>query len=120
VILEGKHNAGVLFIEADGVVINQQKSARKRAEVKLLTAYDGKKKSKDGKRRSLQHRYSVATTRESEKFWEESSAYLANQWKMDKIERVELGVTDLPGSKRNRTFPNTVYHLDRYTCAKPD
>ncbi|MDR9756628.1 MAG: UPF0236 family protein [Thermoanaerobacterales bacterium] len=93
-ILEGKHNAGVLFIEADGVVINQQKSARKgdRAEVKLLTAYDGKKKSKDGKRRSLQHRYSNGGHHPGirKKFWEESSAYLANQWKMDKIERVEL------------------------------
>ncbi|MDR9755718.1 MAG: hypothetical protein RJR35_03075 [Thermoanaerobacterales bacterium] len=29
VILEGKHNAGVLFIEADGVVINQQKAREK-------------------------------------------------------------------------------------------
>jgi len=46
-IPEGKHSASVLFIEADGVVINQQRSQRKRAEVKLLTAYDGKKKSKD-------------------------------------------------------------------------
>ena len=119
VILEGKHNAGVLFIEADGVVINQQKSARKRAEVKLLTAYDGKKKSKDGKRRSLQHRYSVATTRESEKFWEESSAYLANQWKMDKIEKMELGGDGSSWVKEGiELFPNTVYHLDRYHLRK--
>lgn len=71
VIPEGKYSTDVLFLEADGVIINQQKSQRKKAEVKLLTAYDGKRISKDG-RRSLEHRYSVATTREAENFWEES------------------------------------------------
>jgi len=61
----------------------------------------------------------VATTRESEKFWEESSAYLANQWKMDKIERVELGGDGSSWVKEGiELFPNTVYHLDRYHLRK--
>ncbi len=118
VIPEGKYSTDVLFLEADGVIINQQKSQRKKAEVKLLTAYDGKRISKDG-RRSLEHRYSVATTREAENFWEESSAHLANQWKMDRIKKVELGGDGASWVKEGiELFPNTVYHLDRYHLCK--
>jgi len=99
VIPEGKYSTDVLFLEADGVIINQQKSQRKKAEVKLLTAYDGKRISKDG-RRSLEHRYSVATTREAENFWEESVLTWLISGKWTESRKWNWGVTELPGSKR--------------------
>lgn len=118
VIPEGKHEAGILFLEADGVMVNQQKSQNQKAEVKLLTAYDGKK-SLGPDRRALRHRYSVASTRDAESFWEESSARLAGQWKLDEIERVELGGDGASWVKQGSDiFPNTVYHLDQFHLAK--
>jgi hypothetical protein len=41
-IPEGRYDAKVVMLEADGVMVNQQKSRDKRAEVGLLTGYDGK------------------------------------------------------------------------------
>lgn len=118
VIPEGRHEAGVLMIEADGVMISQQRSKNKKAEVKLLTAYDGKKTiAKD--RRSLAHRYSVAAARDSDSFWEESSACILHQWKLDRIEKVELGGDGAAWVKQgSEIFPSAVYHLDRFHIRK--
>lgn len=114
VIPEGKYSTDVLFMEADGVMIRQQKSPRKKAEVKLLTAYDGKQTSRNG-RRTLEHRYSVAATQDAESFWDIASACLAYQWKLDKIKRVDLGGDGAPWVKEGSgLFPNAVYHLDRF------
>jgi hypothetical protein len=111
---EGKHEASVLMLEADGVIVKQQKSRSKKAEVRLLTAYDGKETLSTG-RRALQHRYSVAATRDADSFWDEGSARLATQWKLDKIEKVELGGDGASWVKQgSELFPNTVYHLDRF------
>ncbi len=117
-IPEGKHSASVLFLEADGVIVNQQRSKSKRAEVRLLTGDHGKQTSKTG-RRTLKHRYSVAATSDAQNFWEEGSARLASQWKLDRIERVELGGDGASWVKQgSELFPNTVYHLDRYHLRK--
>lgn len=114
VIPEGKYSAKVLFLEADGVMIGQQKSPNKKAEVKLLTAYDGKRTT-GGDRRVLEHRLSVATTQESKSFWETSNAHLLHQFKLDEVERVELGGDGASWVKDgDELFPNTVYHLDRF------
>jgi hypothetical protein len=118
VIPEGKHEASVLMLEADGVMVGQQRSQHKKAEVKLLTAYDGKETLKSG-RRALKHRYSVAATRDADSFWEESSAQVARQWKLDLIEKVELGGDGAAWVKQgSELFPNTVYHLDRFHLRK--
>jgi hypothetical protein len=114
VILEGKHITNTLFLDADGIIVNQQRSKNKKAEVRLLTGYDGKQITRTG-RCALKHRYSVAATRDADSFWEESNAHLANQWNISKIERVELGGDGADWIKQgSELFPNTVYHLDRY------
>ncbi len=118
VIPEGKYKTRVLFLEADGVMISQQRSKSKRAEVKLLTGYDGKRTTRGG-RRILEHRLSVANTQDTEGFWDVSSAYVAHQWKLDLIEKVELGGDGAAWVKEGGDlFANTVYHLDRYHLRK--
>jgi hypothetical protein len=118
VIPDGRHSARVLFLEADGVMVSQQRSTNRKAEVKLLTAYDGKRGAGNN-RRVLEHRLSVAATQESKTFWETANARLLQQWKLDEIERVELGGDGASWVKEgDELFPNTTYHLDRFHLRK--
>lgn len=108
---EGEKTAERLCIEADGVVIPQQRSKKKRDEVKLIVAYEGK----EGRRRHLVNRKSVAGRVDGERIWEEASAYLGETWDLSSIGEVHIGGDGAGWVKAGlNMFPKARYCLDRY------
>lgn len=76
-----------LFIEADGVLVRQQKTKKRHQEIKLVVAYEGK----EGSRRNLVNRRTVAGVVDGESIWEEASTVFAHKWDLGRVEKVRVG-----------------------------
>jgi len=115
VIPEGKIEAKQLNIEADGVMIRQQRNKKRYAEVKLFVGYDGK----EGKPKRLTNRRSVAGVGDSEAMWEETSAKFGHEWKLTEKSEVKIGGDGAEWIKEGlEIFPQASYHLDSFHLRK--
>ena len=111
----GKKEAKQLNIEADGVMIGQQRSEYRHAEVKLFVGYEGK----EGEPRRLSNRKSVAGLGESEEMWEEASARFGQEWRLSRESRVRIGGDGASWIKDGlEVFPGASYHLDQFHLRK--
>ncbi|MEW6182619.1 MAG: ISLre2 family transposase [Bacillota bacterium] len=112
----GKKTTRELFIEADGVMIRQQRAKACVGEVKLVVGYEGK----EGKPRRLVNRHSVAGLTNGEAIWEEASVLFGSEWALDGIEEVRIGGDGARWIKEGGKafFPQASYHLDRFHLRK--
>jgi len=111
VVPEGGKVIERLYVEADGVVIAQQRSDKRNDEVKIVVGYEGK----DGKPRRLVNRKTVAGRIDAERIWEEASAYFAGEWDLSEVREVRVGGDGAEWVKGGlEVFPRASYHLDRY------
>jgi Uncharacterised protein family (UPF0236). len=111
----GRKEAKQLNIEADGVLISQQRSENRHAEVKLFVGYEGK----EGEPRRLSNRKSVAGLGGSEEMWEEASARFGEEWRLSRESRVRIGGDGASWIKDGlELFPGASYHLDQFHLRK--
>lgn len=113
VMPNGQRSIKELFIEADGVLVRQQRSAKRHGEVKLVVAYEGKAEA--GGRRKLVNRQIIAGMEGSHSIWEEASAVLGDKWNLGDLEKVYIGGDGAGWPKQGvQLFPHSVYHLDEF------
>lgn len=116
---EGQVPAGTkpisqLFLEADGVLIPQQRNVQRHDEVKLVTAYEGKR-SLGGNRKELVNRRIIAGREDGEAIWEEASVVLGKTWDLTQVEEVHIGGDGASWVKVGvELFPNASFHLDPF------
>jgi len=109
----GKEKAERLHIEADGVVIALQRSKKRREEVKIGAAYEGKES--DGKRVRLKGRRIIAGVMSEEAFWEETTARVGERWDLGGVRGVIVGGDGAPWVKKGTEyFENAEYRLDKF------
>ncbi|NLU49556.1 MAG: ISLre2 family transposase [Syntrophomonadaceae bacterium] len=111
----GKREAKQLNIEADGVLIRQQRSKQRHTEVKLFVGYDGK----EGEPKRLTNRRSVAGVGDSEAMWEETCAIFSQEWRLNEKSEVKIGGDGALWIKDGlEVFPGASYHLDHFHLRK--
>lgn len=111
----GKKAICELFIEADGVMVRQQHSAKRHEEVKLVVAYEGK----EGSRHRLVNRRTVAGLTDGEGIWEEASVVFGHEWALDEVKKVRIGGDGAQWIKGGlAAFPQASYHLDPFHLRK--
>ena len=117
VVPGGTRKAELLNIEADGVLVGAQKCGKKREEIKLGVAYEGKKAK--GSRVGLVERRVVAGVTKDKEFWEETSAALGEHWDLSSVKGVLIG-TDGAGWGRTGVeyFDKATYQLDKFHLKK--
>lgn len=104
-----------LYIEADGVMVRQQKARKRHEEIKLVVAYEGK----EGLRRNLVNRRTVAGITDGEGIWEEAGAVFAHKWDLSGVEKVRVGGDGARWIRGGiNAFPGASYHLDRFHLRK--
>jgi hypothetical protein len=89
VIPEATRRTKELHIEADGVYVNLQGSKKRKGELKMVVAYEGKEQQ--GKRRALKHRRVAAGLVSGQEVWEEASAHFAHTWDLSALDKVNIG-----------------------------
>jgi hypothetical protein len=89
VVPEATRQTKELHIEADGVYVNLQGSKKRKGELKMVVAYEGKEEQ--GSRRTLKQRRVAAGLRDGQSIWEEASAHFARTWDMSALEKVSIG-----------------------------
>lgn len=113
----GTRKVDSLNIEADGMLVGSQRSKKRREEVKLGVAYEGKKAK--GDRVGLVERRVVAGVIKDKGFWEETTAALGSHWDLSALKDVVIGAD---GAGWGRTgveyFSNATYQLDRFHLRK--
>lgn len=115
IVPEGKREVKILNIEADGVLIRQQRSEKSHAEVKLFVGYE----KKEGTPKRLINRCSVAGVGEGTAMWEEASAKFGQEWRLDKKSKVRIGGDGAAWVKEGLAlFPEASYHLDPFHLRK--
>lgn len=116
IIPEGKHSVKRLNIEADGVMIRQQRSSKRHEEVKLVVGYE----SKEGEeRKRLINRKTVAGVANSSTIWEQASAIFGAEWQLNGDEDVRIGGDGAAWIKEGtEVFPGATYHLDLFHLRK--
>jgi hypothetical protein len=115
VVPEGKREAKILNIEADGVLIRQQRSSKRHAEVKLFVGYE----RKEGNPKRLINRCSVAGVGEGIAMWEEASAKFGQEWRLNRKSKVRIGGDGAAWVKEGlELFPGASYHLDPFHLRK--
>ncbi|MGI6467993.1 MAG: UPF0236 family transposase-like protein [Syntrophomonadaceae bacterium] len=115
IVPEGKREVKILNIEADGVLIRQQRSEKSHAEVKLFVGYE----KKEGTPKRLINRCSVAGVGEGTAMWEEASAKFGQEWRLDKKSKVRIGGDVSAWVKEGLAlFPEASYHLDPFHLRK--
>lgn len=115
VIPQGQKTVEQFSVEGDGVLIPQQQSDKSREEVKVIVGYEGK----EGPRRRLKNRHTVAGTGSGEEIWEEASAVFGFKWSLDEVKKVRLGGDGAEWIKGGlAVFPQASYHLDRFHLRK--
>lgn len=103
-----------LRIEADGVIVNLQRTKEKRGEIKHIVTYEGKKQV-NRKSFALQNKLIVSTLREGQVAWEESYAWIGGKWDLEQIEEIYIGGDGAKWIKEGlEYFPGAVYCLDPY------
>lgn len=110
-----------LYIEADGVAINLQRAAARRAEVRVVVSYEDKKNvgTKERPRRVLQERHQVAGLVSGKEIWEEASAAFGEVWDMSSIPSIHIGGDGAEWVKEGQEyFRNATYHLDPFHLKK--
>jgi len=111
----GKREVAQLNIEADGVLIRQQRSKQRHAEVKLFVGYEGK----EGEPKRLRNRRSVAGVGDSEAMWEETCALFSHEWRLSERSEVKIGGDGAAWIKDGlEVFPGASYHLDHFHLRK--
>lgn len=100
-----------LNIEADGVMVRQQKTQKRHEEIKLIVAYEGK----EGLRKKLTNRQTVAGVENGEGIWEEASTVFGHKWDLSRVEKVRIGGDGAKWARGGTDiFPGASYHLDRF------
>lgn len=116
VIPEGKRSVTSLNIEADGVMIRQQRSSKRHEEVKLVVGYEGKEGEK---RKRLVNRKTVAGMADGDTIWEQASAIFGGEWQFNGKEEVRIGGDGAAWVKEGaEVFPGATYHLDLFHLQK--
>lgn len=114
-IPRGEKTIKDLYIEADGVMVRQQKARKRHEEIKLVVAYEGK----EGLRRSLVNRQTIAGMLDGEGIWEEVGAVIGHKWDLSVVEKVRIGGDGAQWVKGGiNAFPGASYHLDRFHLRK--
>lgn len=116
VIPPGEKKIKALYIEADGVMIRQQKARKRHEEIKLVVAYEGKEGLT---RRSLVNRRTIAGMLDGEGIWEEVGAVIGHKWDLSMVEKIRIGGDGAWWVKGGiNAFPGASYHLDRFHLRK--
>lgn len=114
VIPDGKRSVQRLNVEADGVMIRQQRSSKRHEEIKLVVAYESKE---DGK--GLVNRKTVAGLADSSTIWEQASAKFGHEWQLIGEKDVRIGGDGAAWIKEGiEVFPGATYHLDLFHLRK--
>ena len=114
VIPDGKRSVQRLNIEADGVMIKQQRSSKRHEEIKLVVAYESKE---DGK--PLVNRRTVAGIGDSSSIWEQASAKFSHEWRLNGEEDIRIGGDGAAWIKEGtEVFPGSTYQLDLFHLRK--
>lgn len=113
----GTRKTELLNIEADGMLVGAQRSRKKREEIKIGVAYEGKEVK--GKRVELVERRVVAGVIKDKGFWEETAAALGTHWDLSSVKNVMIGAD---GAGWGRTgvgyFDRARYQLDKFHLRK--
>lgn len=114
VIPNGKRSVQRLNIEADGVMIKQQRSSKRNEEIKLVVAYENKEEGKP-----LVNRKTVAGLADSSTIWEQASARFGQEWRLIGKEDIRIGGDGAAWIKEGmEVFPGSTYHLDLFHLRK--
>jgi len=113
----GTRKTDRLNIEADGMLVGVQRSRKKREEVKLGVAYEGKETT--GERVELVERRVVAGVVKDEAFWEETAATLGGHWDLSEVKEVVIGADGASWAKAGvGYFDKAKYQLDEFHLRK--
>ncbi|MGI6406413.1 MAG: ISLre2 family transposase [Syntrophaceticus sp.] len=118
VIPEGKRSVNSLNIEADGVMIRQQRSTTRHKEVKLIVGYESKEHVSQERKRLI-NRKTVAGAADGNTIWEQASAIFGGEWQFDGEEKIRIGGDGAAWVKEGTdVFPGATYHLDLFHLRK--
>jgi len=102
-----------LTIEADGLYMNLQGSTKRKGELKMIVAYEGKEQQ--GNRRALRHRRVVAGLSDGQDIWEEASAYFAHTWDLSALNKISIGSDGAKWVKTGKDlFSHATLQLDSF------
>lgn len=104
-----------LNIEADEVYVKQQKGTKSKLGLKLVVGYE----DKEGKKKRLVNRTTVAGLTEGEGIWEETDCVFSQKWDLEKVKQTRIGGDGASWIKKGvEHFPNSSYHLDPFHLRK--
>jgi len=113
--IEGTQETEKLNIEADEVRVKQQKGSQNSLGLKLVVGYEGK----EGDKKRLVNRTTVAGLTDGEGIWEETDCVFSQQWNLEKVEKTRIGGDGAPWIKKGvEHFPGASYHLDPFHLRK--
>ncbi|MFO7951809.1 MAG: ISLre2 family transposase [Bacillota bacterium] len=113
--VEGTEETEVLNIEADEVCVKQQRGPQKNLGLKLVVGYEGK----EGKKKCLVNKTTVAGLTNGEGIWEETDCVFSQKWDFEKVKQTRIGGDGAPWIKKGTEhFPNSSYHLDPFHLRK--
>ena len=113
--IEGAQETEQLNIEADEVRVKQQKGSKDSLGLKLVVGYEGK----EGDKKRLVNRTTVAGLTDGEGIWEETDCVFSQQWNLAKVKKTRIGGDGAPWIKKGvEHFPGASYHLDPFHLRK--
>ena len=113
--VEGTQETKELNIEADEVHVKQQKGSKNSLGLKLVVGYE----SKEGERKRLVNKTTVAGLTDGEGIWEETDCVFSQRWNLAKVEKTRIGGDGASWIKKGvEHFPGASYHLDPFHLRK--
>ncbi len=113
--IEGIRETEKLNIEADEVCVKQQKGTQNILGLKLVVGYEGK----EGEKKRLVNRATVAGLTNGEGIWEETDCVFSQKWDLEKVKQTRIGGDGASWIKKGvEHFPNSSYHLDPFHLRK--
>jgi len=115
---EGQRTVPILFIEADGVMVNAQRSDTKRLEIKVALVHEGWERKSPGSKelKLINPRVYIGLFQDGESFWEALSVDISKRYNLAKDPIIVLngdGASWIQDTAR-KYFPNLIVQLDRF------
>lgn len=119
-IIKSPHTPKTIFIEADEVHVNLQRSPNNKNKiVPVILIHEGYKED-FVKRKELNNKHYLASSiLKIDKLWEEAYKYLDQRYDLDKIENIFISGDGAAWIKQyDISFPNSIFVLDKFHYRK--
>jgi hypothetical protein len=112
---EGERRVPVLFVEVDGLNVRLQGESRKRVEAKVMVTHEGWRPRHPGSKEYELVNPKFFVAHDGEDFWEEASAHVMRNYKIDKDVTVVINGDRASWTRKGlEYFPKAMYQVDRF------